>query len=62
MCQGVGHDFGWGAPVECFAWFVVVNVGDHLQVLGAVDGQVAVFGKVSPEPAVGVFVAAAFPR
>ena len=24
------HDFGWGAPVECFAWFVVVNVGDHL--------------------------------
>ena len=26
MCQGVGHDFGWGAPVECFAWFVVVNV------------------------------------
>lgn len=45
LCQGVGHYFGWDAPVECFAWLVVVNVGDHLQVLGAVDGQVAVLGR-----------------
>ncbi|MFW9205859.1 hypothetical protein, partial [Corynebacterium striatum] len=35
--KGFGHSFGWGFPSEYFSWFVVVDIGDYLKVLFAVD-------------------------
>ena len=40
------ESFGWGVPVERFAWAGVEFSGDELELVGGVSGKVGSLGKV----------------
>lgn len=59
--ENLSEDLQRGVPVEGFAWPAVEAVGDGVEVILRVDGQIRALGQVLAQQSVGIFAGAALP-